>query len=137
MPCDDLEAGMREEWEGGPTGREYMYVYLQLIQMVIQQKPIQQCKAIILQLKFKKLINFLKKIAVWAVSLRTLNHGACRRQRGQGGGGQDIKNILGDGINVSGNENFHLQTLRTKTLISSSFPSFTPHIWSISRSYQL
>ena len=51
MPCDDLEAGMREEWEGGPTGREYMYVYLQLIQMVIQQKPIQHCKAIILQLK--------------------------------------------------------------------------------------
>ena len=51
--CDDLEA-----WLGGAGGRgkrEGIYVYLQLIHHV-QQKLIQHCKAITLQLK----INFKK-----------------------------------------------------------------------------
>ena len=36
-------------WVGDPRGREY--VYLQLTPFVVQQKPAQHCKAIILQLK--------------------------------------------------------------------------------------
>ena len=36
---------------GGRFKREGIYVYLWLIHIVLQQKPIQHCKAIILQLK--------------------------------------------------------------------------------------
>ena len=36
-------------WVGDPRGREY--VYLELTHFVVQQKPAQHCKAIILQLK--------------------------------------------------------------------------------------
>ena len=45
---DDLE-----EWDGGVGGckREGIFVYLWLIHTVIRQKPTQNCKAIILQLK--------------------------------------------------------------------------------------
>ena len=41
---------------GGRFKREEIYVYLWLIHVVVRQKPIQHCKAIILQLK----INFQK-----------------------------------------------------------------------------
>ena len=51
--CDDLES-----WAGGVQGsltREGGYVYIWLIQFVVQRKPIQQyCKAVILQLKKEK-----------------------------------------------------------------------------------
>ena len=50
MLCDHLEGwdreGRRETLEGGDMG---IYVYIQLIHFVIQQKLTQQCKAIILQ----------------------------------------------------------------------------------------
>ena len=50
MLCDNLEGGM--EWEvGGSFLREGTYVYLWLIHVNIWQKPIQYCKAIILQSK--------------------------------------------------------------------------------------
>ena len=46
-----------QEKEGGGVGerlkREGIYVYLQPIQVIIQQKPTQYCKAIVLQLKIK------------------------------------------------------------------------------------
>lgn len=49
MLCNDLE-----EWDGGRVGSkaqvEEIYVYL----LLIQQKPTQHCKAIILQLKTSK-----------------------------------------------------------------------------------
>ena len=48
MLCDDLEG-----WEG-KLKREGIYVYIQLIPVVIQQKLMQHCKAIILQLKNQK-----------------------------------------------------------------------------------
>ena len=50
MLCDDLEGwdreGGREAQEGGDMG---MYVYIQLIHFVVQQKLTQHRKAIILQ----------------------------------------------------------------------------------------
>ena len=45
-----------KQW-GGVEGRlkkEGIYVYLQLIHIVIQQKPIQHCKTVNLQSKFWK-----------------------------------------------------------------------------------
>ena len=51
MLCDNLEG-----WEGERLKREGTYVYLELIHAVLQKKPTQHCKAIILQLK----INFKK-----------------------------------------------------------------------------
>ena len=55
MPCDNLEGWDGVGW-GGPGGRlkrEEMYLYLWLIHVVVQQKPTQRYKAIILQLKNK------------------------------------------------------------------------------------
>ena len=49
--------GNREGWAGGLQRRfrsEGMYVYVWLIHVVVQQKPIQYCKTIILQFKIKK-----------------------------------------------------------------------------------
>ena len=50
MLCDNLEGwdreGGREAQDGGDMG---IYVYIQLIHSVVQQKLIQHCKAIILQ----------------------------------------------------------------------------------------
>ena len=50
MLCDHLEGldreGRRETQEGGDMG---IYVYVQLIHFVIQQKLTHRCKAIILQ----------------------------------------------------------------------------------------
>ena len=40
-------------WAGGRLKREEMYLYLWLIHVVVQQKPTQRYKAIILQLKNK------------------------------------------------------------------------------------
>ena len=43
------------EWEvGGRFKREGAYVYLRLIYVNVQQKPVQYCKAINLQLKINK-----------------------------------------------------------------------------------
>ena len=56
--CDDLA-----EWDGGGEGsvdRKGIYVYLQLIHTVIQQKLTQHCK----QLSFNKYRN-KKKITLW------------------------------------------------------------------------
>ena len=39
-------------WERGPKGKGY--VYLWLIDIAVWQKPTQQCKTIMLQLKLKK-----------------------------------------------------------------------------------
>ena len=50
--CDNLEGW--DGWEvGGRLKREGTCVYPWLIHVVAQQKPIQHCKAIILQLKIK------------------------------------------------------------------------------------
>jgi len=37
---------------GGSLSKEGIYVYLELIHIVVWQKPIQHCKTIILQLNF-------------------------------------------------------------------------------------
>ena len=54
MLCDDLDG-----WDGGGLGgrskREGIYVYIQLIHFVVQQKLTQHCKANILQYKKKEL----------------------------------------------------------------------------------
>ena len=48
--CDDLEGG--PEVEGGRSHKkEGIYVRIQLIHVVVQQKLTQHCKAIILQFK--------------------------------------------------------------------------------------
>ena len=47
MLCDDLEG-----WDGGVEGRlkrKGIYVYIQQIHFVVQQKLTQHCKAIIVQ----------------------------------------------------------------------------------------
>ena len=44
-------------WVGGRFKREGIYVYIQLIHVVVQQKPTQHCKTIMLQ--FKKRSTFL------------------------------------------------------------------------------
>ena len=49
-------------WElGGRFKRERMSVYLQLIHVVVWQKPTQHCKATILQLKKKKNTGSLQR----------------------------------------------------------------------------
>ena len=50
MLCDDGAGGLGV---GGRPEREGMYVHLQLIHFVVQQKLTQHCKAVILQLKKK------------------------------------------------------------------------------------
>ena len=53
MLCDNLEAR-----EGVGVGRRFRRkgrVYLRLTHNVVRQKPTQHCKAIILQLKIKKI----------------------------------------------------------------------------------
>ena len=54
VPCDNLEGWNGRVGVGGSFKRERVYVYLWLINVVVWQKPIQHCKAIILQLKKKK-----------------------------------------------------------------------------------
>ena len=58
MLCDNLGV-----WGGleGTLKREGMHVYLRLDHLVVQQKPTQHCKAIILQ--FKKKVSGKKKSA--------------------------------------------------------------------------
>ena len=48
--CDNLE-GWDGVGVGGKFKREGTHVYLQLIHLVVWEKPTQHCKAIILQLK--------------------------------------------------------------------------------------
>ena len=64
--CDDLEG-----WDGGGVEgrlkRKGIYVYLQLIHFILQQKLIQYFKAIILQLKKKK--QLASGIKRWKVKL--------------------------------------------------------------------
>ena len=61
MLCDDLEG-----WDGGGVEgrlkRKGIYVYLQLIHFILQQKLIQYFKSIILQLKKKKTGKWNKKM---------------------------------------------------------------------------
>ena len=53
MLCDDLDGwNRRVGWEGGPKGRA-IYVYIQLIHFVVQQKLTQHCKATIHQKRKK------------------------------------------------------------------------------------
>ena len=47
---------------GGRVKREAEYVYLELIHVAVQQKPMQHCKAITLQLKRKFLKMEGKKV---------------------------------------------------------------------------
>ena len=55
----------RMGWEvGGRFKREVTYVYLWLIHVDGWQKPIQHCKAIILQLKIH---SFFKEITDWYI----------------------------------------------------------------------
>ena len=53
MFCDDLE-GWMVGGVGGRLQREGIYVYIELIHFVVQQKLTQHCKAIILQFKKKR-----------------------------------------------------------------------------------
>ena len=57
VPCEDLE-GCDVRGSGRGLKREGIYIYLELIHVVVQQKLTQHCKAIIFQLKHK---FFLKK----------------------------------------------------------------------------
>ena len=62
MLCDALKW-----WNGRKEGRltrEEICVYLRLIRFVVQQKPIQNCKAIILQFKIENQKN-TKELQVW------------------------------------------------------------------------
>ena len=45
--------------------REGICVYLRLIRFVVQQKPIQNCKAIILQFKIENQKKKKKELQVW------------------------------------------------------------------------
>ena len=47
--CDDPEGWDREDGREAQEGHMGIYVYLQLIHFVVQQKITQHCKAIILQ----------------------------------------------------------------------------------------
>ena len=51
MSYDNLDGGM-----GGTSKREVLYVYIWLIHFIVQQKPTEHCKEIILQLK-KEICN--------------------------------------------------------------------------------
>jgi len=53
-------------WEvGGRFKREWTCVYLWLIHVDVWQKPIQHCKAIILQLKINKFLKYGKERSGW------------------------------------------------------------------------
>ena len=47
MLCDDRGGCDGGEWQGG--SRDRIYVYIELIHVVVQQKLTQHCEAIILQ----------------------------------------------------------------------------------------
>ena len=70
MLCDNLEGWGEVGWDGmgweveGRFKREGTYVYLWLIYVNVWQKPIQYCKAIILQLKIN-LKNDYYRVIVW------------------------------------------------------------------------
>ena len=56
MPSDDLGAG-DGRWVGGRLGREGTYARMELTQAVVQQKPAQHRKAVILRFKTLKFKN--------------------------------------------------------------------------------
>jgi len=57
VPCEDLESwDVRGSGSGAQEGGD-IYIYLELIHAVVQQKLTQHCKAIIFQLKHKFLIK--------------------------------------------------------------------------------
>ena len=58
MLWDNLE-GWDEMEVGRSSMREGTYVYLCLVHVDVSQKPIQHCKAVILQLKINKLKKFV------------------------------------------------------------------------------
>lgn len=62
-------------WEGAPEGGVYVYgkVSQQKPMFVVQQKPIQHCKTIILQLKIKK--HFKKQRTLVQASWTKEKHG--------------------------------------------------------------
>ena len=68
--CDNVE-----RWDGGEVGgrlkREGISVYSWLIHIVLQQKPMQHCKAIILQLKINLKISAMNQneAALWIESV--------------------------------------------------------------------
>ena len=47
---------------GGRSNRDRIYVYIELIHFIVQQKLTQHCKAIILQ--FKKIVYFLQLLLI-------------------------------------------------------------------------
>ena len=49
MLCDDLEG-----WGFGSLKREGINIYMEVILVVVQQKPTQHCKAIVIQLKINE-----------------------------------------------------------------------------------
>ena len=60
VACDNLVGVMG--WKvGGRLKREGTYIYIWLIHVDVWQKPTQQCKAIILQLKINKFLKREKK----------------------------------------------------------------------------
>ena len=62
---------------GARVKREAIYVYLELIHVAVQQKPVQHCKAITLQLKRKFLKLEGKKVKIerrWRQRLELNSH---------------------------------------------------------------
>ena len=57
-----LQLKKKKSIQGREAKREGIYVYLRLIHIVVLQKPMQHCKAIILQLKRFFLKNQFKKL---------------------------------------------------------------------------
>ena len=56
-PCDNSEG--QDAGLGARLHREGIYVYLRLIHKVVQRKPTQHCKAVILQLKINSKNNLM------------------------------------------------------------------------------
>ena len=79
--CDDLEGGMGVG-VGERFQREGMCVYLQLIHVIVQQKPTQHCKAIILQLEINFFFNFCMSGASDALWIFTYPAAAAQQATG-------------------------------------------------------
>ena len=67
VPCDDLEG-----WDGGGSSkREGVYVCIELIHFIVQQKLTQHWEAIILRLKKNPTENWIKDLLSMAPPIRT------------------------------------------------------------------